>query len=128
MSRPPAWKPDSSLPGSRTFAAQATLPKLPIPPLEDTCRRYLKALEALQDEKEHALTKKTVKEFLEGDGPHIQEKLREWAKSKDRYVVCVLGIIRVLTVWIVISKISGRHSKRLPLYSASSNAFALAQV
>lgn len=73
-----------SPPTGRTLAYQDKLPKLPIPPLEDTCRRYLKALEALQDEKEHAATKEAVKDFLENEGPKIQEKLKEWAKTKDR--------------------------------------------
>lgn len=77
---------DASPPKNRTFAYQDQLPKLPIPPLEDTCRRYLKALEALQDEKEHNMTKEAVKEFLENDGPKIQEKLKEWARDKARHV------------------------------------------
>ncbi|KAF8989206.1 hypothetical protein BDZ89DRAFT_974789, partial [Hymenopellis radicata] len=59
----------------RTFKFQETLPKLPIPPLEDTCERYLKALEALQDEAEHARTKAAVEDFLKNDGPLIQDKL-----------------------------------------------------
>jgi carnitine O-acetyltransferase len=75
---------DSKPPTSRTWAYQDKLPKLPIPPLEDTCRRYLQALEALQDESEHALTKEAVQDFLENDGPAIQERLKEWAKDKDR--------------------------------------------
>lgn len=74
---------------ARTFAFQDNLPKLPIPPLEDTCRRYLKALEALQDEKEHELTKEAVKDFLENDGPKIQEKLLEWAKDRARCVIYI---------------------------------------
>ena len=65
---------------------QDKLPKLPIPPLEDTCRRYLTALEALQDENEHEQTKTVVKEFLEGDGPKLQKRLQEWAGTKARYV------------------------------------------
>jgi Choline/Carnitine o-acyltransferase len=69
-----------------TFAFQSKLPKLPIPPLEDTCRRYLQALVALQDEDEHELTKKAVKEFLDGDGPKIHAQLVGWAKDKDRCV------------------------------------------
>ena len=71
---------------NRTLASQDKLPKLPIPPLEDTCRRYLTALEALQDEKEHELTKRAVKDFLEGDGPKLQKRLQEWAKTKARWV------------------------------------------
>lgn len=32
----------------RTFAQQSKLPKLPVPPLKDTCERYLRALKGLQ--------------------------------------------------------------------------------
>lgn len=71
-------------PQNRTFARQGELPKLPIPPLEDTCRRYLTALEGLQDAKEHARTKLIVEEFLKGEGPRVQERLKEWAKNKAR--------------------------------------------
>ncbi|KAF9460928.1 acyltransferase ChoActase/COT/CPT [Collybia nuda] len=77
---------ENNPPTGRTLAYQDKLPKLPIPPLEDTCKRYLRALEALQDEKEHAATKEAVKDFLENDGPKIQEKLKEWAKSRDSYI------------------------------------------
>lgn len=77
---------DSLLPRSgRTLAFQDKLPKLPIPPLEDTCRRYLRALESLQDEHEHARTKAAVQDFLQSDGPRIQEKLKEYAKDRARY-------------------------------------------
>ncbi|GLB35672.1 putative carnitine choline acetyltransferase family protein [Lyophyllum shimeji] len=85
---PPAKNPDSSSSSitNVTFAHQTKLPKLPIPPLEDTCRRYLRALEGLQDEKEHAQTKEAVRDFLENEGPRIQEKLKEWASRKDSYI------------------------------------------
>ena len=76
----------TKIPGGRTFAHQDKLPKLPVPPLEETCKRYLRALEALQDETEHAQTKAAVKEFLENDGVKIQEKLKKWAETKDRWV------------------------------------------
>ncbi|TDL17080.1 carnitine acetyl transferase [Rickenella mellea] len=71
---------------SRTFASQHKLPKLPIPPLEDSCRRYLRALEGLQDTAEHAETTRVVEEFLKGDGPVIQEKLVKWAENKASYI------------------------------------------
>ncbi|KAG6811804.1 hypothetical protein H0H92_005727 [Tricholoma furcatifolium] len=73
-----------SPPANRTFAQQHKLPKLPIPELEDTCRRYLRALEGLQDEQEHLKTTQAVQEFLENEGPKIQEKLKVWAANKDR--------------------------------------------
>lgn len=66
--------------------AQANLPKLPVPELEETCRRYLAALQELQDEDEHEATKKAVDDFLHGDGPRIQAKLKEWAASQDSYI------------------------------------------
>lgn len=78
--------PVPNKPAGKTFAHQDKLPHLPIPPLEDTCKRYLKALEPLQDEYEHEETKRAVEDFLEHDGPRIQRKLVEWAKTKDRYV------------------------------------------
>jgi hypothetical protein len=62
------------------------LPKLPIPPLEDTCNRYLRALVALQDEKEHETTKAAVRQFLLSDGPKLQEALKEYAQDKQRSV------------------------------------------
>ncbi len=69
-----------------TWAHQCHLPKLPIPPLEDTCRRYLAALKGLQDEGEHENTVRAVQAFLHGDGPHVQEMLLEYSKDKNRCV------------------------------------------
>jgi hypothetical protein len=67
-----------------TWGHQCHLPKLPIPPLEDTCRRYLTALKGLQDEGEHEITIKAVEAFLHGDGPRVQEMLLEYSKDKSR--------------------------------------------
>ncbi|KAG0142983.1 hypothetical protein CROQUDRAFT_49466 [Cronartium quercuum f. sp. fusiforme G11] len=58
------------------------LPKLPIPPLKDTCERYLAALEALQTPDEHAATKAVVARFLESDGPRLQEQLVTYAAQR----------------------------------------------
>ena len=71
------------------WAHQSQLPRLPIPPLEDTCRRYLTALKGLQDESEHEKTKRAVEDFLHGDGPRAQEMLIEYAKNKDRCVTSI---------------------------------------
>lgn len=77
----------SSKPSNRTLAYQGKLPKLPIPSLEETCKRYLRALQALQDEKEHAITREAVNEFLETDGPKLHEMLKEYAQDRSRYVL-----------------------------------------
>ena len=73
-----------------TCAHQYNLPKLPIPPLEETCRRYLTALKGLQDEVEHKNTIRAVQAFLDGDGPRVQDMLLEYSKDKSR---CVASFI-----------------------------------
>jgi carnitine O-acetyltransferase len=89
MSTGPTTTFSENPPVHRTFARQADLPKLPIPPLEETCKRYLNALVGLQDAREHVRTKAAVEEFLKGDGARLQERLVEWAKTKDRCVASV---------------------------------------
>lgn len=69
---------------TKASGAPKSLPPLPIPPLEDTRRRYLRALEGLQEPDEHARTEKAVEEFLNGDGPRIQARLERWAANKAR--------------------------------------------
>ncbi|KAJ5491177.1 mitochondrial carnitine O-acetyltransferase [Penicillium diatomitis] len=69
-----------------TFANQDSLPKLPIPSLEDTCRKHLEALSALQTIREHEETKAAVNEFLKTEGPTLQEKLKTYASSKTSYI------------------------------------------
>lgn len=76
-----------SIPKILDTKEQASLPKLPVPNLEDTCRRYLSALKELQDADEHADTKRAVDEFLHGDGPRIQQKLQAWAETQARSVL-----------------------------------------
>jgi carnitine O-acetyltransferase len=88
MSTGPTTTFTANPPVNRTLAHQAKLPKLPIPPLEETCRRYLTSLVGLQDSREHAKTQAAVEDFLKNDGPRLQERLVEWAKTKDRYVLC----------------------------------------
>lgn len=41
---------------------QEVLPRLPIPPLEDTLKRYLARLEPLQDSRSYEKTKRAVAE------------------------------------------------------------------
>lgn len=69
-----------------TFANQNSLPKLPIPDLESTCSKYLEALAPLQSTKEHEATRVAVKEFMEAEGPGLQEKLKKYATSKSSYI------------------------------------------
>jgi carnitine O-acetyltransferase len=100
---------DTSSSQGRTFALQHKLPKLPVPPLKDTCERYLRALQGLQvsfgnllhvqkrlinfpsfpqDEEEHAQTRQIVMEFCKpgGEGEKWQKKLEDYSEGVDSYV------------------------------------------
>ncbi|RDL38549.1 Carnitine acetyl transferas-like protein [Venustampulla echinocandica] len=69
-----------------TFAAQDSLPKLPIPELESSLNKYLAALKPLQSSREHAETQQAAEEFLKAEGPELQERLRKYATGKTSYI------------------------------------------
>lgn len=69
-----------------TFQHQKELKKLPIPPLEQTCKNYLAVLEPLQTEDEHARTIEATNEFLHGVGPYLDDQLREYSKTRPSYI------------------------------------------
>ncbi|KAF2478891.1 carnitine acetyl transferas-like protein [Neohortaea acidophila] len=69
-----------------TFAAQDNLPKLPIPDLEATCKRYLESLYPLQTHREHQDSENAVEEFLRTDGPGLQDKLKYYSADKTSYI------------------------------------------
>ena len=72
--------------GGMTFAAQDSLPKLPIPDLGSTLDKYLRALKPLQSHREHSDTQQAVQDFLGTDGPDLQEKLKSYAQGKTSYI------------------------------------------
>ncbi|KIX08955.1 uncharacterized protein Z518_00033 [Rhinocladiella mackenziei CBS 650.93] len=69
-----------------TFAGQDKLPKLPIPDLESTMKKYLEALAPLQNSHEHNETKAAVRDFLENDGKDLQERLKKYATGRTSYI------------------------------------------
>lgn len=69
-----------------TDSSTTSLPKLPIPPLADTCSRYLAALQPLQSIEEHQTTKSIVSKFLETDGPLLHEKLLRYSSNRSSYI------------------------------------------
>ncbi|ROV97735.1 hypothetical protein VMCG_07396 [Cytospora schulzeri] len=76
---------EKSYPGV-TFAHQDRLPKLPIPELESSCKKYLAALKPLQSAREHSDTRQAVQEFLRHEGPELQEKLKNYAEGRTSYI------------------------------------------
>lgn len=69
-----------------TFAHQDKLPKLPIPELDSSMQKYLAALKPLQSAREHAETAQAVEEFLKGEGPELQDRLKKYATGKTSYI------------------------------------------
>lgn len=69
-----------------TFAAQDKLPKLPIPELDSSLKKYLAALKPLQSSREHEDTQQAAEEFLKAEGPELQERLRKYATGKTSYI------------------------------------------
>ena len=69
-----------------TFQHQKELPKLPIPPLEDSIRRYLDVLEPLQTKAEHEKSIAACEKFIKTTGPILQEQLVQYSKTRDSYI------------------------------------------
>jgi carnitine O-acetyltransferase len=69
-----------------TFAHEDKLPKLPIPDLDASCKKYVAALKPLQSPKEHNDTTLSVQEFLKSEGPILQEKLKKYASGRSNYI------------------------------------------
>ncbi|KAL8756203.1 MAG: hypothetical protein Q9184_004580 [Pyrenodesmia sp. 2 TL-2023] len=69
-----------------TYAAQDKLPKLPIPELEDTCRKYQAVLAPLQNRREQEDTAAAVQDFLKNDGLELQARLKKYASGKTSYI------------------------------------------
>ncbi|XP_065916864.1 carnitine O-acetyltransferase-like isoform X2 [Dysidea avara] len=67
---------------------QSSLPKLPVPPLQQSLHKYLKAMQPLVNNDEYQKTLLAVKEFGKpnGVGEKLQRKLEERAKTHDNWL------------------------------------------
>ncbi|KAF7688729.1 carnitine O-acetyltransferase isoform X2 [Silurus meridionalis] len=77
----------SKIPG-RYLAHQESLPKLPVPPLKQTCDRYLAALEPIVTPEELQHTHRLVEEFQlpGGLGDRLQSSLERRAKKLENWL------------------------------------------
>jgi len=71
---------------------QSSLSRLPVPPLQQSLQKYLKAMRPLVNNDEYQKTLLAVKEFGKpnGVGEKLQRKLEERAKSHDNWVCFVV--------------------------------------
>eukprot|EP01097_Dermamoeba_algensis_P004217 TRINITY_DN2788_c0_g1_i1.p1 TRINITY_DN2788_c0_g1~~TRINITY_DN2788_c0_g1_i1.p1 ORF type:complete len:589 (-),score=136.73 TRINITY_DN2788_c0_g1_i1:505-2271(-) len=68
------------------YSFAGSLPRLPVPSLEETAKRYVRAMEALQTPEELEKTKQLTKEFLEKEGPTLQRYAVFKSWISDNYV------------------------------------------
>lgn len=64
-----------------TIANPPSLPRLPLPTLEDTCKRYLKSVAPLLHPSELEVTKKNVQDLLVNSGPKLHAELEKLASG-----------------------------------------------
>jgi carnitine O-acetyltransferase len=78
-------KPEDDTKGV-TFSHQSSLPKLPIPDLEQTCQRYLAMVSPLLSASQTEKTKAAVEAFLKNDGPTLQQRLVDYSSTRNSYI------------------------------------------
>ena len=86
-----SWKTKAptSLPNTLTFAAQSSLPKLPVPALADSLTRLKESLRPLAWTQEELLAAgRKIDEFggPTGMGRTLQRRLEDWAKETDHWL------------------------------------------
>lgn len=57
------------------FHFEKSLPRLPLPKLEDSCGRYLTALKPLVNSEQWTATRSIVESFRDGAGKNLHERL-----------------------------------------------------
>ena len=90
MAKPPSnWKRAAPSPpsGTVTFAAQETLPRLPVPNLADTLARLRRSLQPLaHTQDELRAVERKIAEFEHGIGPTLQARLQQRQKEKEHWL------------------------------------------
>ena len=124
---------------SKTFEAQASLPRLPIPTLEETCEKFPKLIAALQSKEEQASTLELMEEFKKTDGPKLQQLLIDYEQEgmeterfgsyveefwNDSYLAPDSSVVLNLNPFFLLEKGPDRKIAHDQLQRASSLAFA----
>lgn len=62
------------------------LPKVPVPPLEQTMSEYLRALRPIVNEQQYEKAEKIVKQFSVQPGPKLHQYLVDKREAEDNWV------------------------------------------
>lgn len=73
-----------------TLHFQPSLPRLPIPDLPNTCKRYLRAHKPILSNVEYNKTEAFVKKFESQEGPELQKILKD-IDSKNKHTSYISG-------------------------------------
>ncbi|CEP14095.1 hypothetical protein [Parasitella parasitica] len=108
-----------------TFSLQYTLPRLPVPSLEETCSLYLKSIVPLQTPQEHEKTKAIVSDFLASDlSKSLQQRLIDidrasptnWLEDNFWLKKAYLEWREPLMInsnWYILGQVDANHPKQL---------------
>ncbi|EPB92959.1 hypothetical protein HMPREF1544_00033 [Mucor circinelloides 1006PhL] len=108
-----------------TFSLQYTLPRLPVPSLEESCALYLKSIVPLQTPQEHEKTKAIVADFLASDlSKSLQQRLIDidrasptnWLEDNFWLKKAYLEWREPLMVnsnWYILGQVDAGHPKQL---------------
>lgn len=90
----------------RYLTHQKGLPGLPVPPLQQTCERYITALEPIVEAEELQRTKELVAEFQKagGVGERLQRGLEKRARNAVNWVSSTAGPTAVDTTCVLFSR------------------------
>ncbi|CAH1792148.1 unnamed protein product [Owenia fusiformis] len=89
-----------------TFMYQDMLPKLPVPSLEETLRRYMESIKPLLDAQDFDYSKKVILEFQQKDGQVLQKYIEDRYKKTRNWLS---------DWWMTAAYMSGRY--QLPINS-----------
>ncbi|XP_069815587.1 peroxisomal carnitine O-octanoyltransferase [Dendropsophus ebraccatus] len=70
----------------RTFQYQDSLPPLPVPPLEDSLSKYCESVKPFLNEEEYKRTCRIVRDFGNGIGRDLHQKLLERARTRRNWL------------------------------------------
>lgn len=74
------------------------LPKVPVPPLEQTMSEYLRAIKPIVPSHQYEKTEKIVRKFSEQPGPRLYQYLVDKREAEDNWVsLTVEGFLEILT-------------------------------